>query len=87
MGDIRIERIIRAIPIWLLREYLEHLGGQSGADGWLGDVGWAARLTQIEDYRIGSLRVGQVCLELQGDAVAVAHIQEQLEPKLLRAGG
>ena len=64
-------REIRALPIWLLREYLEGAGGRSLDDGAVEGPGWIARLTQIEDYRIGSLAVGQV----------------RLEPKLLRAGG
>ena len=41
----------------------------------------------LEDYTIGSLRVGQVRLEFSGEDDAVARIQALLEPKLVRAGG
>ncbi len=78
---------IRSIPIWLLQRYLEDLEGQVGQDGWLYGSGWQARLTQIDDYCIGALRVGQVRVELQGEAATVARLQAALEPKLLRAGG
>ncbi len=82
-----VEREIRAIPLWLLCEYLEQLGGRVASDGWLYGAGWAARLTQIDDYQIGSLRVGQVRLAVRGDAEAVARLQAALEPQLQRAGG
>ena len=81
------EREIRGVPMWVVREYLEQLGGQSKADGWLQGPGWKARLTPMEDYQIGSLHVGQTQLELQGDAKAVAEVRDALEKKLLRAGG
>ncbi len=81
------EREIRGVPMWVVREYRKQLGGQSKADGWLQGVGWKARLTPLDDYQIGSLRVGQVRLELQGDAKAVAEVRDALEKRLLRAGG
>ena len=81
------EREIRAMPRWLLQEYLQELGGELDHDGVVRGEGWVAHLTQIEDYQIGSIRVGQVRLELHGDANAVERIQLALEPKLLRAGG
>jgi len=81
------DREIRGVPMWVVREYLEQLGGQSKADGWLQGPGWKARLTPLDDYRIGSLCVGQVRLELQGVAKAVAEVREALEKRLLWAGG
>ncbi len=87
-GSVEVyEREIRGVPLWVVREYLEQLGGQSKADGWLQGPGWKARLTPMEDYQIGSLRVGQVRLELHGDAGAVAEVRDALEKRLLRAGG
>ena len=83
----RFVQEVRAIPLWLLREYLAELGGQTQSDGILHGEEWTARLTQIEDYQIGSLRVGQVRMEITGEADAVAQVQTLLTPKLLRAGG
>jgi hypothetical protein len=81
------ETVVRGVPLWLLREYLEEIGGRLQADGGLMGDGWMARLTQVDDYVIGSLRVGQVRLELDGEAASVERAREALEPKLLRAGG
>jgi hypothetical protein len=87
-GSVKVyDREIRGVPLWMVREYLEQLGGQSKVDGWLKGPGWKARLTPLDDYRIGSLCVGQVRLELQGDAKAVAEVRDALEKRLLRAGG
>lgn len=80
-------QVIRAVPRWLLQRYLEEVGGQSEGDGVVRGSGWVATLTQVEDYQIGAIRVGQVRLELHGDAAAVEELRTALEPKLLRAGG
>ena len=79
--------IVRAVALWLLRAYLEALGGQAQANGGVASEGWQARLTQLADAEVGSLRLGQVRLELSGDEAAVARLQVALRPKLLRAGG
>jgi len=84
---LAFERVVTGVPLWLLRAYLEELGGQPGADGLLRGDGWQARLTQVEDYQIGSLRVGQVRLDLDGEAEAVGRVRRALEPRLMRAGG
>ncbi len=81
------EIVIRGIPLWLFQEYIEEIGGSAQADGWLHSDGWRARLTQVEDFKLGSLRVGQVRLEIAGDAESVARARASLEPKLMRAGG
>ena len=80
-------REIRGLPIWLLREYLEQAGGRVLDEGCVEGEGWVARVTQIEDYRIGSLSVGQVRLEIEADESALLDLLARLEPKLLRAGG
>ena len=79
-------REIRGIPIWLLREYLESAGGTSDGHSVRG-AGWQATLERIEDFRLGSLVVGQVRLDLVGEAEALATLLEVLEPRLVRAGG
>ena len=92
MAHLRSEshtRTIRAIPIWLLGEYLLEAGGtRSDPEEWrVKGAGWTARLTQVEDYEIGSLRVGQVRLRIDGETEAVEGLLAALAPKLLRAGG
>ncbi len=78
---------LRAVPLWLLRQYIVASGAQEQPDGWLHGDGWQARLSQIEDFQIGSLRVGQVRFELHGDATVIEAVWNELEPKLIRAGG
>ena len=87
MAAPAFERVVTGVPLWLLRAYLEELGGRPDADGLLRGDGWQARLAQVEDYQIGSLRVGQVRLELDGQAEAVDRVRRALEPRLMRAGG
>lgn len=81
------ERVIRGVPLWLLREYVVGVGAQVEGDGWLQGDGWRAELTQLDDYVIGSLRVGQVRLVIEGEADSVTRAWAALEPKLLRGGG
>ena len=79
-----IEREVRGIPLWLIREYLEELGGVKSDDHHVAGEDWNASLEQIEDFQIGSLKVGQVRVVLEGntDEVIVG-----LDEKLVRAGG
>jgi hypothetical protein len=49
--------------------------------------GWRARLCQLEDYRIGSLRSGQVELVVTGAPEVVEAVLTRLEPRLFRGGG
>ena len=78
---------LRSIPLWLLRDYLVDLGGQIEPDGDVAGQGWRGRLTRLEDFRIGSLRVGEVRLEISGEAESIARLEQAQWPKLLRAGG
>jgi hypothetical protein len=78
---------IRGIPLWLLRDYMVDLGGQVQPDGSVAGPGWTGLLTRLADFQIGSLRVGEVRVELSGDPDAVDALDLALRPKLLRAGG
>lgn len=80
-------REVRGIPLWLLREYLVEAGGTAEPEGVVRGDAWTVRLAQIEDYRVGSLRVGQIRVELEGTDEGFARLKAILEPKLLRAGG
>ncbi|MFM8321502.1 MAG: DUF1952 domain-containing protein [Chloroflexota bacterium] len=78
---------LRGLPLWLLKDYLCEIGGQqTGADRVTGP-GWQARLAQLDDFQVGSIRVGQVRLELEVEEVAWEAFSAALEKKLLRAGG
>ena len=81
------EREVRGIPLWLIREYLEELGGTPRGDSAADGDGWSGRLEQIEDFTIGSLAIGQVRITLEGDDETVERINTLLDDKLLRAGG
>ena len=87
MTPERFETIITGVPLWLLREYGQELGGRPESDGALRGEGWRMTLAQADDYAIGSLRVGQVRMQIEGEAQAVAGLRRALEPKLLRGGG
>jgi len=83
----RFEATLAGLPRWLMRAYVESVGGQRAADGAVVGEGWQARITQVEDYQIGSLRVGRIHLELVGDPAAVERTRRALQPKMIRAGG
>lgn len=78
---------MRGIPLWLLRAYLVEAGGRPEGEDRVAGEGWTARLRQIEDYRIGNLRVGQVRVELEGAPDVLDAVETRLAPKLLRGGG
>ena len=83
----QIEREVRGIPLWMILEYLVELGGRAvGKDAAESDT-WTAKLRQIEDFKIGSLEIGQVLLTIQGDEPPLAALNLKLDVKLLRAGG
>src|SRR4051812_13461414 len=97
MSDAMHERVLRGIPRWLLVDYLVDLGGTAveiddlsvvGPDEDLvtGD-GWQARLSQMEDFKIGSLSSGQVRLVVTGDPDEVRGMLSRLAPRLFRGVG
>ena len=49
--------------------------------------GWEVRLSEMDDFALGSLRIEQVRLDIEGTDDGVARLWAFLEPKLLRAGG
>lgn len=85
MAEFTLE--MRAMPIWLLETYFSNVGGEKQADGSLQGAGWQATISQMEDFQVGSLRVGQVRLTVTGEEEVLAALWNELEPKLMRAGG
>jgi len=47
------EVYIHAIPLWLLREYLEELGGQALSETEVAGDGWRVALEKLPDRRLG----------------------------------
>lgn len=84
---LHFSRTLRSLPLWLLEEYLVELGGIQQDGGIVQGEGWTARLEQVNDFQIGSLRVGQVHLEVHAETNAAEALLPALEKKLLRAGG
>jgi molybdopterin synthase sulfur carrier subunit len=85
--QVRLERDLCGLPLWLMQDYLVELGGVSKGPGQVVGNGWVAHLTQLEDYCVGSLAVGQIRVEIEGTAQAMDALMPGLEKKLLRAGG
>ena len=78
---------MRAVPLWLLREYLMELGGRAESEDNVVGASWRARLTQMDDYQIGSLRVGEVQVAVVGDVSAIQQVAVALDRKLATRGG
>jgi hypothetical protein len=88
--DIRSRRIIvremRGIPFFLLREYLQDLGGTAVAEDRVEGPGWSVDLERMEPFRLGSLEVGQSRLTIELDEEMADVFMERFELKTLRAG-
>lgn len=80
-------RELRGMPLWLLKLYLVELGGLAIEDDELTGPGWIASLTQMDDFQVGSIRVGQVRLQVEVEEAIFEDFITALDKKLLRAGG
>lgn len=79
--------VLRGIGPAILRRYLRELGAKE-ADGFqlVGD-GWTAQVEAGAPLFIGSIRLGQSIVTLDGDDETVEAVAEALKAKSLRAGG
>jgi len=77
---------VHSIPLWLLREYLQDLGGTAVSDTQITGNGWTANLTKLLPHEVGSLRVGQVEVAFSGNEPAILALQTQFHKKTMRAG-
>lgn len=84
---IRQTRELRGVPLWLLKVYLGEIGGVEQEPEIIQGAGWKIQLKQLDDFQVGSIRVGQVRLELEADPAVQAALNDALDKKLLRAGG
>lgn len=80
-------REIRGIPFFLLKEYLQEMGGELVEEDLIQGPGWMVRLSRMDPYQIGSLVIGQTRLDIQIEDDLVDDFFEHLNKKTLRAGG
>ena len=78
---------MRGIPYFLLKEYLQELGGTIIADDTVTGDGWTVRLERMEPFRLGSLKVGQTRLTMDIREEMYDNFMERFRLKTLRAGG
>ena len=81
-----IIREMRGIPFFLLREYLEELGGTATSEHRVEGPGWQAELVKMEPFRLGSLSVGQTRMILEIEDHLADEFMERFAQKTLRAG-
>ena len=82
-----IIREMRGIPLFLLKEYLEEMGGIELVENQVQGPEWTVNLSRMEPFRIGSLEIGQTLLEIQIEDHAVDDFLKVFGQKTLRAGG
>lgn len=83
----KIVREMRGIPLFLLREYLEEMGGSLAGENRVEAPGWRVTLTRLPPFEIGSLSVGQTRLEIEIEDPLVDEFFRIFNLKTLRAGG
>jgi len=81
-----IVREMRGIPYFLLKEYLQELGGSFVDENLARGEGWSVRLERMEPFRLGSLEVGQTRLTMEFEDGAAEDFLARFAKKTLRAG-
>jgi len=79
-------RELRGIPYFLLKEYLQELGGIFAGENIVRGNGWTVTLEHMEPYRLGSLEVGQTRLTMELDELVAKDFLHRFDMKILRAG-
>lgn len=82
-----IVREMRGIPYFLLKEYLQEMGGTLDGENFIRADGWNVTLERMEPFRLGSLSVGQTRLTIEIEGHLVESFLAQFGKKTLRAGG
>lgn len=78
---------MRGIPYFLLKEYLQEMGGALVNENFIQGAGWSVRLEKMEPFRIGSLEVGQTRLIMELEDDVAEDFRQRFAKKTLRAGG
>ena len=81
-----IVREMRGIPYFLLKEYLQELGGTLIAEDIVAGEGWLVKLEKMEPFRLKSLSVGQTRLTMEIREDAYDDFMTRFSMKTLRAG-
>lgn len=81
-----IIREMRGIPYFLLKEYLQELGGTPVEENLIRGEGWSVRLERMEPFRLGSLEVGQSRLTMELEDAVAEDFLARFSLKTLRAG-
>ena len=79
-------REMRGIPLFLLKEYLQEMGGTPDGENLIRAEGWKVTLERMEPFRLGSLAVGQTRLTIEIEDHLVEGFMAQFGKKTLRAG-
>jgi hypothetical protein len=82
-----IIREMRGIPFFLLKEYLQEMGGKEIQENIIQGAGWKVHLERMEPFRIGSLSVGQSKLTIDLEDEVADDFIKRFSMKTLRAGG
>ena len=78
---------MRGIPYFLLKEYLQELGGTLAGEDLIEGNGWSVKIEKMEPFRLFSLSVGQSRLTMELDDSVADDFLERFRKKTLRAGG
>lgn len=87
MARLQREWDVHAVPLRLVQEYLQELGGQITGEERVEGPGWAVQIRKTEDFRLGSIRLGNLRLLLEAEAEVMETFLPALEKKLMRGGG
>ncbi|GAB4538492.1 MAG: hypothetical protein Fur002_02030 [Anaerolineales bacterium] len=79
-------REMRGIPFFLLKEYLQEMGGKETEPDVMQTAGWRVKLERMEPFRLGSLSVGQTRLFVELQDEAAEEFMRIFSMKTLRAG-
>ena len=78
---------MRGIPYFLLKEYLQEMGGTLIEENFIQGDGWSVCLERMEPFRLGSLEVGQTRLTVEMEDQVADDFIERFQKKTFRAGG
>jgi hypothetical protein len=81
-----IVREMRGIPYFLLKEYLQELGGTLIGDDTVVGEGWTVSLEKMEPFRLKSLSVGQTRVTMEIEDTVYDDFMARFSMKTLRAG-
>jgi hypothetical protein len=79
--------VMRGIPYYLLKEYLQELGGTLLGEDLIQGDGWRVKIEKLEPFRLFSLSVGQSRLTMELDERVADDFLERFKKKTFRAGG